>query len=243
MVEWPATAQLANPTLPSPVEPATANTGINDDPNLDRTWFSPTALTQPEGSFSFNDYELILLGATYGVTDSFQISGMIVPPIVENMPFFGLASAKLAANRAGKVRLALVGTLFYGSDGDDDSVWFSTVGGVASYCLDESCSSLLSGFALAGFAKEMDDDILPVLYGGSLTARMSRNVKLIVEAASAATFGEEDSWTRSALVSYGVRFFSSNIAGDVGFVKPVGEDVGDGFLLGIPMLTFTYRAR
>ena len=43
------------------------------------------------------------------------------------------------------------------------------------------------------------------------------------------------------LVSYGVRFHTNDIAGDVGFVKPFLDSGNDGFLMGIPFVSLSYR--
>jgi hypothetical protein len=54
--------------------------------------------------------------------------------------------------------------------------------------------------------------------------------------------GSDFSSIDGALVSYGVRFHTNRIAGDVGFIKPVSfnGDNGD-FLLGLPFVSVSYR--
>src|SRR3990172_3839989 len=152
----PPPAPPVPPAMPAPMPvPAVAveaqlppdQIGRHEDPHIDRGFInllSPTAETQPRGSFSFNDSQLILLGLTYGATDNLQLSFMTLAPIFEDMPFFGIFGAKWQAVRAGRVHLAAVGNLFYASaDGESGSA--GLLGGAASVCLDPTCASLASG--------------------------------------------------------------------------------------------------
>jgi hypothetical protein len=74
---------------------------------------------------------------------------------------------------------------------------------------------------------------------------VGRHVKLLGEVTSAAVRGEAGSFDNAPvmLVSYGVRFHGSRIAGDVGFMKPVITDAeaDDEFLLGLPFINLSYR--
>jgi hypothetical protein len=49
----------------------------------------------------------------------------------------------------------------------------------------------------------------------------------------------------SFLAAYGIRFFSSKIAVELSFIRPLGgealDDIGDALLIGIPLLTFSVR--
>jgi hypothetical protein len=74
--------------------------------------------------------------------------------------------------------------------------------------------------------------------------RVGRHLKLLGEITSATGRAPGGSFDNlgGALVSYGVRFHNEDIAGDIGFIKPVSSD-GDGgdFLLGLPFVSVSYR--
>ena len=219
-----------------------------EDPNLDRCFFLPTAETQPQGALAFNNYELLFLGLSYGVTDRFQVTGTALAPIVTGMPTLFLGNVKYQALRSGSVRLALTAGFGYVGeetfDTPDSSSSGVFAGAVASRCLSEDCHSLAS-FSLSagrGFSDDDDADGLGLAFGGSLVKRVSRRTKLLFEVVSGASFDPAFEMLPGALLSYGIRFFGSDIAGDVGFVRPVGEDTGE-FLLGLPFINFTYRWR
>lgn len=255
----PAPAPVAAPApAPAPVPVAavaaevdpTLDRGQDLDPNIDRTFLLPTAQTQPKGSVSFNDYELIFLGLTYGVTNDFQITGTTMVPLGDGAPFFGVVGGKYRIVKSGRLRVAAQGNLIYArssnvGDGVSDSATAGTLGGIASICIDDGCESLISASVQAGFAIGEDNNATPFLYGGSIVQKISPRVKLLVEAVSAGAFGDDDFVVADgALVSYGVRFVGNDIAGDVGFVKPIidGDD-GDVFPMGFPFVSFTYRHR
>lgn len=250
----------APPPAPLPAataaEATQAPAGRYEDANIDRAWLTPTAFTQPVGSWSFNDYELFMVGLTYGVTDDVHLTASTLLPIVEDMPFVGLFGGKAKLVTSGRLHVAAAGTLMVvsaevsttgttGDSSDRETTWLALVGGVASYCLDEGCHSLLSGVLMTGFAEESDNSQLPLTLSGSALYKVSRRIKLLVEVSGAATFGEVNELARGALVGYGLRFCSGELAGDVGFLKPFDSesDEGDDVLpLGMPWITFTYRA-
>jgi hypothetical protein len=237
LVPLAAAAQVA------PVPPP-AQVGLDDDPHIDRVWFSPTAITQPAGTASFNDWELILLGFTYGVSDQFQLTAMVVPPLFEDMPFIGMASAKYSVPLGERVHVAPLAGVGYASV-DDDSGFALGAGGALSLCITEDCGSLVSAFVYAVWFLEETDDAFPVAFGASLLARVSRHIKLALEVGSGGVLSRADSQlAEGVVVSYGVRFFSGNLAGDVGFVRPFvfdGDDFADELILGVPAVTFSYR--
>jgi hypothetical protein len=226
-----------------------------EDPNIDRVFLLPSADTQPKGTFAFNDYELFMIGLTYGVTDNFQLSATTLAPIVKDMPTFLSASAKLRVVGEGRVHLALQGTLTYVNDGDDgdseESVFGGSLGALATFCLDEPCRSALhaSVTGMAPIAENNSSENFLLVYSAGATVKVAKHVKLLGEVTSAGINDEDSGFDQAegALVSYGVRFFSGSIAGDVGFVKPLySDDEGDGdddddFLLGVPFINFTFR--
>jgi hypothetical protein len=245
-----ASAQVAAPPPPPPppdgtVVAAPMNPGLDEDPHIDRAWFSPTAITQPRGTASFNDWELALLGITYGVTDNFQLTGMVVPPIVEDMPFIGMVSAKLGGAISDRVHVAALAGVGY-AHVDDDQGTAAGLGGALSLCIDEECASLISAYAYGVWFWEETDDAFPIAFGVSLIGRLGRHVKLVVEVSSAGVLARDDSeLAEGIVVGYGVRFFTGNIAGDVGFIRPFAfdgdDDFADELILGVPAVTFSYR--
>ena len=234
----PATIIVAPSDAPGPVDQ-----GVLEDPNADRAWLAPTALTQPAGSWSFNDYELAMVGLTYGVTDTFQISGSTLLPLVRDQPFYGNIAAKAQVVRSGRTRLAAHGVLTYASDGSE-GFSVGAVGGAGTLCLDDDCHSMINGYLATAFAMTEDDgNEFPVLLSASVVGRLNKHVKLVGEIDTGFVPGED--FENVYLGWYGVRFASGTIAGDVGFVRPFGTEVSDDdspLVLGVPWVNFTYRA-
>jgi hypothetical protein len=229
----------ATATVATPAGPPTPS-GASEDPNIDRGFLLPTAETQPAGSLTFNSYELLLAGLTYGVTDSFQVSATTLVPVAEGMPLVLTGSGKLRLLKTDRVRVALHGSLTVVAE-DDDQATLGTFGGTASLCMDDACHSMLSG-SLGGISVSEDtsDPFGAVYYGASIVHRVAARAKLLAElAAVAADFDEEGQEALTAL-NFGVRFFSANLAADLGFVVPLGEG-DDELVLGIPFVNLSYR--
>jgi hypothetical protein len=224
------------------------------DPNIDRGFLQPTAMTQPAGSLTYNNYELLLHGLTYGITDQVQVSATVLAPLFKDMPFVGVASVKWQFLSTQRLHLAAQGSAtmihlsFNESDSPDGSVsgsvYFFGAGAFASYCLREDCSSLVSLNASyqVGVASVGSGTAQAVVYGGSIVHGVSRHVKLLGEITSAGAFNVDNSTFSNApgaLVSYGVRLHNSNIASDIGFIRPLFSD--SDFLLGLPFINVSYR--
>jgi hypothetical protein len=249
-----AHAQAAQQTDPANVvnaTPAPAATATSADPNIDRGFLLPTAMTQPAGSVTYNNYELLLHGITYGITDRVQASVTVLSPIVRDMPFVGFAAVKGRIVSTPRFNLALQGSLGMGHAFDttsDPNVYSVGAGAFASYCLREDCSSLVNASATyqLGLSSAADSPAHVVIYGGSVVHRVGKHVKLLGEVASAAggvgLAGESEN-VDGVLVGYGVRFHTDDIAADVGFMKPFTGDGADdgGFLMGLPFASVSYR--
>jgi hypothetical protein len=227
-------------------QPAAA---VASDPNIDRGLLQPTAMTQPSGSLTYNNYELLLHGLTYGVTDNLQISLTVLSPITRDIPFIGIAALKWRFEAADRLHVALQGSLLYGqtfSTSDPESVFSLGAGAYASVCLRQDCSSLLTAtlnYQLGWSDHGIGDAQHILLYGGSVIHRVSEHVKLLAEITSAAAQAGSSSVQNipGFLLTYGVRFFTGSLAGDIAFVKPVGDTGDDGLLLGIPFVNISYR--
>jgi len=227
--------------------PETAKVGA-DDPNVDRGFLLPTAMTQPAGSLTYNNYELLLHGLTYGITDNVQASVTVLSPIVEGMPIVGFGAVKARLPLGERVHLAFqgsVGVLHATESNADDPTLYTVSGGVfLSGCLREDCSSIVSASATAtkGFANGESSSAYAIVYGGSIVHRVSPRIKLLsVLSSAAAASGEDAQNIPGFLASYGVRFHTNSIAADIGFIRPFGDEAGDDFLMGIPFANVSYR--
>ena len=109
-------------------------------------------MTQPAGSITYNNYELLLHGVSYGITDRVQASVTVLSPIVRDMPFVGFARGEgpRRLDRAlppGAAGVARLGPRVRHDRRDDANVYTVGAGAFASYCLRQDCSSLLSASA------------------------------------------------------------------------------------------------
>lgn len=215
--------------------------GVVEDANAGRGWIMPTALTEPAGTWSFSDFELLMVSIGYSVTDDLSLSASTLLPITEDFPFFLLANAKLRVVNTGRFHLALQGALTTVRV-DGDGATAGVLGGAGTLCLDDDCFSTLSGYLGAGFAHE-DQSAVPFMFAGSLAYRVAKHVKLLLEADSGFIAGEIDAAADGFLAWYGVRFTSSIIGVDLGFAKPICDGCEDtGLPLGVPFVSFTYRS-
>jgi hypothetical protein len=242
----PASSQpsvVASAPAPTNVDPGTL-----EDANAGRVAIMPTALTPPAGTFSFEDWELFLLTASYAVTDQLVISGTTMVPVTSDL-YWGFLSAKLQVIRAGRLRVAVqAGAVGVVTKNLDDVMPTTTTGGgfdlssAATLCLDDACSSHVDGAVAAGFATHGNDSV-PVGFMAGVVARLSHKVRVIAEADTAHLFGKLDSQANGFLGWYGLRFTSQQIGVDLALVKPVCSNCSnDTFPLGFPFVTFSYRA-
>jgi hypothetical protein len=241
-------AQLSDGEIPvaTVAVPVGATPETSADPNIDRAFILPTAMTQPSGSATYNNYELLLHGFTYGVTDRIQTTVTVLAPIVRDMPFVGIAAAKWQFLSTPRFHLALQASAGLGvsfTNANDASGYTVGAGAFATVCLREDCSSIASASAtyqLAFAGSGGDGQVL--IYGASIVHSVSSHVKLLAELTSLATrdvAGTGFDAAPGALASYGLRLHNANFASDIGFVKPVGSD--NTFLLGLPFVSVSYR--
>lgn len=237
----------ADETSPPALTAAPAEAGIAGDPNIDRGFLLPTAMTQPAGSVTYNNYELLIHGLTYGITDHTQVSFGVLAPIVKDMPFVGNAALKSRLLSGDRFHLALQGsaTLF------SSEAALLGAGVLGSYCLADDCASLLNASVTYQLGLPIGQDSggtgHGVIYGAGLVQRLTSHVKLLVEVGSAlAVNGGPQATDRvdnlpGVVLSYGVRFHGDKLAADVGFIKPVVDGLDDPFILGLPFLNVSYR--
>ena len=137
-------------------------------------------MTQPAGSITYNNYELLLHGISYGITDRVQASVTVLSPIVRDMPFVGFAAVKGRVVATDRFHLALQGSLGWGhlfdSSNSTGDLYTFGAGAFASYCLRQDCSSLVSASATYTVAKPTDETAAQmVIYSGSVVKPMRRS--------------------------------------------------------------------
>lgn len=235
----PAAAQPG--AVISPIEQPAVDQTTLEDPVAGRAWFSPTALTPPEGSFSFTSTELLIGQVSYSPADTVQISAtLLVPIVLSDEGFAGAGSIKLRLLTSGRLRLSAYGSLFYAQDaeaGDEDLI-AGLVGGVASLCLDERCRSTLSAFGAASLVRGEDAD-LPVILTVSWIQGFAERFKLVVEIDGAATSGEVDELSSFALLSGGMRLTYPTFAAELGAIGTIAD--GDFEVVPVPWVSLTLR--
>ncbi len=243
----PVMAPPPPPVQPvQPVEPpSTVDKGIIEDANAGRSWLSPTALTEPAGTWSFSDFELLLVSLHYSPTDQFSLSATTLLPITEDFPFWLLVNGKFQVIKSGNVRGVLQAAVTYFHDRTSSveaSATAAVLGGALTYCIDSDCHSTLTGYVGAGFAHQ-DQSAVPLVFSGAVAYRLNKHVKLLVEADSGYIAGGGiDAAANGILAWYGVRFTSKIIGVDLGFTRPICEDCDSPLVMGVPFVSFTYRA-
>jgi hypothetical protein len=123
----------------------------------------------------------------------------------------------------------------------DGGVFVGGLGALASACVRQDCSSLLSASATyERIGGGQSDNSGALVYGLSLVHRVGSHVKLLAEVASGTSFSSSD-LSNGALLSYGVRFYGNSIASDIGFIKPISSNGDSPFLMGLPFASVSYR--
>jgi hypothetical protein len=253
--EPPPPAPTPPPPTPAPpppivvAPPAPVNLvdrGVIEDANSGRNWLTPTALTPPKGTWSFSDFELLMVSGGYAFTDQFQLSVTTLLPVFEEMPFFGILSGKYQLVKSGNVRLAAQVAVMHMSERTDEldnfALTVGNVGGALTVCIDSDCHSHFTGYLGAGFADE-DQSAVPFIASAAVALRLGRHVKALFEVDTAFVLGDINEESDFYLGWYGVRFTSKMIGVDLGFMKPIcGDDCdSDELPMGFPFVSFTYR--
>lgn len=229
-------------TAAQPPDESGLSPGAILDANATSYMFMPTALTPPGGSFGFHSYELFFVGASYAISDHFLLSATALVPIVPDLGFNGILSAKYQVLADRRLKIALHGS--YGILGSDADFSAGLVGGVATLCFNDDCTSHASGYAAVGLASA-DQSTFPVSIAGGAVLRVAKKIRLLAEIDSGLVTGEINDVSSAFLVWYGVRFASSSISADFGFVLPATSDgpVLEDFLpMGWPIVSFTFRS-
>jgi hypothetical protein len=216
------------------------------DPNLDRGFLQPTALTQPSGSLTYDNYEIAIHGISYGIANRLQASLTLVTPYVSKHVLAGNMAVKGQIFSGSYFHLAAQGSLGYANYNENGEQYLNktvtagSLGLLTSFCLDEACDSL---FSLGATWIDGGDYGSALVYGGSWVRKVSHRTKVVFELSTWQS-GISDLHVLAQLVSVGYRIHSSNSALHVGVAVFYGLAPGGPFILPIPLpcLGFSFRS-
>ncbi|MBW6515906.1 MAG: hypothetical protein K0B81_04720 [Candidatus Cloacimonetes bacterium] len=184
----------------------------------------PTAYTMPQHDSYFTVYEVFFLNYVYGITNSTHLGAFTLFPIVKE----AFETITIGAKQNYLSTDYLESALF-------TSYTFKTstysLGNVFSLSKNRGNSLHV---ALMFFVPEKDITGQFVVMGG-YRFDPSDKISLIVEYANMTRLFEEDF---NGLISFGVRFRSTNMSWELGGIRPL-EDTGD-FIM-FPLLKATYH--
>ncbi len=195
------------------------------NPNRTRLFFAPTARMLKKGEGYFQDIYIFFAGAAYGLSNNFTIGGAasLIPGAGIDEQVFYL-TPKIGVKASGKIDLA-AGALLIRIP-FEDAPDLGIVYGVGTYGTADASVTLGLGY---GFADSKVADKPVVMLGGE--SRISRRLALVSE-----------NWivprADHPLVSYGVRFFGSEISVDLAFLNSLG---GSNIFPGVPYVDFVFN--
>lgn len=205
------------------------------DAHHDRIVITPTAETNPKGSFYITSYEIVLLQMGYSVTDSTQISVTATPPLGEGIIPADI-SIKTVVLRAPHVSVAAIASASGIVGFEEFSGFLGRAGGAVTLCADApACRlgfSLGSSLALAGPAS--------IWFNGvGVSFRAGKIVSLIAELDTLVPMSEPVGEANGVLGAAGVRLSGRAWGVDLVLMK-AGKAREDSSPL-IPFLAATYR--
>lgn len=222
------------------------------DASVDRGLLTTHAETIGAGQWAFNAYELFFVGLTYGFTDDIQASFSTLVPVTTDVPLVLAIQPKFVLARTPEmvVSLRTPVTIVHSFDSGDGTLGTFGAGILLDRRLDaEGRIALHAGLLASGAFGAGFDSIDGFTIGKGaffeldlgMTFSLSNLVSLLIEVQSfAAVTSDGFDVADGVLLNYGIRFHSGSIAGDLGFIRPIGiED--SGFLLGVPYLAFSAR--
>ena len=255
VVGAPATTAPVTPgALPTeiPIEPGDSPTDSavdplgarRDDGGMDQAWVAPTALTQPAGTVTVHDHELLIVGATWAPVERLQMT--IAGTSIGSSFGALLASAKVRVLDIGRFQLAILG------GGVFDFATYTTgrhlgAGAVASVCLNAKCGALVTAYGMAGPFQTLgsvDDgggvSGTSVLFGGNALIPLSLRFKLVLEVdlAGQGNCNLHCASQVQAVVSVaGVRYHTGRLAAMLG----LGIEAEGYALSPLPVVSASYR--
>ncbi|MCA9513562.1 MAG: hypothetical protein KC635_01315 [Myxococcales bacterium] len=205
---------------------------------------STHAETVGAGRVRVDATNLALIGVGWGVSEDLEAGVNVGLPVLGDTWFAG-ASVKGVIARRRSLVVALRAAVDYGAIGfesglGDGSVGFAmaSVGLAADHYLDGAgVVSLHEGVVLSGVFPRGGGDVgLLARVEAGATARVTSWLALQLEAIVpiALTAGDDDD-AFAVVVNYGARLHWASFALDLGFVKPLGDDVG--LAIGAPCVT------
>lgn len=232
--------------------PATADAKARlRDASIDRGFLASHAESIPEGEWTINNYEILGLGATYGITDQFDVSLTTVIPVA-GAPFIVALAPKYVLYRGSRLVLAARVQGWFATDIDSKNEQYlgATAGVLADYYFDEDGRFAVHAGLSAGVADGLLSTGVSGIEGGALftldlgvSLGITKFLKVVVEGE---VFGAQtaDGFQVAplGLVTYGVRFFSKHFSADLAMMRPFGSAVPkDVWAPGYPFLAFTVR--
>ena len=212
------------------------------DANADHNILTPTAETMNKGELTFNSYELVLAGISYGVTDEFQLTFTTLLPLVKNMPFVGLFTGKYKVMDSGTSAFSIQpGLLFMAYEGET----VGTVNFTAMFDImlnNDNIVTFSSAVNVPFAENDMMDGFL-MTFTAAINSKMSNHVKIIAELTMAGAYAEGSFHMSDdvMLFNYGVRFFNKDLAAMLSFLRPIVMSGDNPFLMGYPYVTFTAK--
>ncbi len=219
--------------------PSSVDQGIVDDANAGRGWAMPTALTETAGTWTFSDFNLYVLSASYAATDRLTLGLTTMVPTGTGFRF-GSLSGKLQLVRSWRVRVAAQSKLTYLQDPESamaDMVAIGDAGGAITLCIDAICSSHLSGYVGAGVTRSSRTSAL-LIGAGSLVLGLTTHFKLMLEFDK----GVGGAVGNGYLGWYGLRYTSKAFSVEAGAVMPFDEAGRKWVGSGLPFVGLTYRS-
>lgn len=212
------------------------------DAHADRVILFPTAETQPKGSFFVSSYELVLIQVGYAVTDDFQLSALVLPPLLEEQPYFISPTLKLNLVRSEQGNVALLGGVDFITDEDgDESAVLARLGAAGQLCIDPACDSSLTANVHGWTALTEGDGSIIFLSAGA-TIFVSELVSLLIEPTYPLIVQDGETQDIDFFVlAYGVRLSGSQFGLDLTLARPFGIDDSP-FVLGLPFVVASYRS-
>jgi hypothetical protein len=206
------------------------------DAHQDRLVLSPTAETNPKGSFYVTGYEIVVLQVGYAVTDNTQISLTMTPPLGEAGAIPGDLSLKTVLLREPHVTVAAIASASGVVGFEEVSGFLGRAGGVVTFCANaRECRlsvSMSSNLSLIGPASLL-------FSGAGLSFRAGRYVSLIAEVDTLIPLGELAGEANGLLGAAGVRLSGRGWGVDLALLK-AGKAHAEPSNI-IPFLAATYR--
>ena len=254
LLVWPAPAPLLVWPAPAPPPAVGAVPALPGDPTAvagvvrglgapryrdahhDRLLLSPTAETNPKGSFYVTGYELVVLQMGYAVSDNTQLSITMTPPLGEAGAIPGDLSLKTVLLREAHVTVAAVASATGVVGFEEFSGFLGRAGGVVTFCAEaRECRlsfSMSSNLSLIGPAS--------LLFSGvGLSFRAGRYVALIAELDTLIPLGELAGEANGFLGAAGVRLSGRSWGVDLALLKAGKADAEPSNIL--PFVAATYR--